>query len=152
MQKPFKLLVSVAWWIQLFYIVPFTALSIFTLVAVFQGSEDALCGLLMFAGPFTLLGWALALYRIQITEESVTVKTFYGHFRIAWDEVEKIVLNRNLIALLGNDKRLVLSPGSTSKNVKAMVAFINQEIERRNIKVETNVHLPTSQHSTRVWR
>jgi hypothetical protein len=150
MSKLFKITVSVGWWWQLILTVPFTVVSLFTLFAVFQGSKDALCGFLFFAGPFTLLGWSLALYNIQLTEESVTVNTLYGRFRIAWDEVERILVKDRRIALLGRDKWVVLSPDSTSRNVKKMIEFINQKMEQKNMKAEEDAHFPLTHRNSRV--
>ncbi len=153
MKKPFKLTVSLPWWMQLFLIVPFTVFSIFTLIVALQGSqgsENALCGFLFFAGPFTILGWTTALSNIQLTEENVTVSKFSGRFRIAWDEVERISLNGHHIALIGNNKRLVLSLEPINTNVTKMVEFINQKIEQKGIKAETDPQLKTTQKNTRV--
>ncbi len=153
MNKPSKITVSVGLWRQLIFTIPFTAVSLFTLFfAVFQGSKGALCGLLFFAGPFTLLGWSMALYNIQLTEESVTVNTLYGRFRIGWDEVERVLIKNRHIALVGRNKRVVLSPDLTSKNVKKMVEFINQKMEQKNMKAEGNPQFRLTQHNSRVWR
>jgi hypothetical protein len=152
MNKPFKITVSIGWLRQLIFTVPFTIVSLFTLFAVFQGSKDALCGLLFFAGPFTLLGWSLALYNIQLTEDNVTVNTLYGRFRIAWDEVERVLVKDRRIALLGKDKWIVLSPDPTSKNVQKMVELINQKIEQKNMKAGGDLHFPLTHRNSRVWR
>jgi hypothetical protein len=151
MDKPIKITVSIGWFRKLIFTVPFTMVSLFTLFAVFQGSKDALCGLLFFAGPFTLLGWSLALYNIQLTEDNVTVTTLYGRFRIAWDEVERVLVRDQRIALLGEDKWVVLSPDPTNKNIKEMVEFINQKMAQKNMKAE-DLPVPRIHHHSRVWQ
>jgi hypothetical protein len=54
---------------------------------------EALCGLLFVASPSTLPGWCIALYNIQLTNESITANMHFGRFRIAWDKVERISID-----------------------------------------------------------
>ncbi len=153
MEKPFKLTLRVVWWMQIFQILfalPFTILSISTLFSFFKG-EESLFMFFLFA-LFAYLGWANALSTIQITDESVTVTVFYGRFRILWNEVEKIVLNSPLIALMGNDKRVVLSLAFAGKSGNKMLEFFNQKIERQNIVFEQNSPFPITHQNARVWQ
>src|SRR5512138_3274240 len=111
MERPFKLTLRVAWWVQIFQIIfalPFTIAAVFILSSPLRGSDVSwpaffLCVFLAY------VGWANAFSTIEVTEESVTVSVLYGRFRIHWSEVEKIVINDFLVALLGKDKRIVLS-------------------------------------------
>jgi len=81
------------------------------------------------------------------------VNVFYGRFRIQWSEVIKIVLNAPFIALLGNEKRIVLSLAFAGKNSEKMLEFFNQQIESRNIIFEQNVTpFPITHQNARVWQ
>ena len=151
MEKPFKLTLRVAWGMrimQILFALPFTFFSIRLLTTV--NSFESIYLFLLFAS-FAYLGWANALSTIQITDESVTVTVFYGRFRIYWNEVEKIVLSRPLIALIGNDKRVVLSLAFAGKNGKKLLEYFEQQIERRKITFEQNARFPITHQNARVW-
>jgi hypothetical protein len=156
MQKTFKLTIKVTWWMQIFQILfalPFTIGCIFVLVAVIKGSIVNMGTLFVFLllASFAYLGWANAFSTIQITEKHVTVTVFYGRFRINWDEVENIVMNDPLIALMGNGKRLVLSLAFAGKSRAKILEFFNQQIEQRHIRLEEAPFSITHQN-VRVWR
>ncbi len=139
---------------QILFALPFTALSIFTIVSFFKGEQSLLTSLFTFFlfVFMAYLGWANALSTIQITDESVTVTVFYGRFRILWNEVEKIVLSSPLIALIGNSKRVVLSLAFAGKSGSKMLEFFNQQIEKQNIIFEQNNPFPITHQNARVWR
>jgi hypothetical protein len=111
MEKSFKLTIRAAWWVQCFQIIfalPFTIGAVIIFISIFKGSMQSWP--LFFVCVFlAYLGWANAFSMIQITDENVTVTVFYGRFRIHWSEVNTIVLNSPLVALIGNGKRVVLS-------------------------------------------
>ena len=155
MNTSFKLTLRVSWWMQVFQILfalPFTVGSFFMLISVFKGSVDTLIAFFLFAF-FAYLGWANAFSTIQITDENVTVTVFYGRFRIRWDEVEKIIQNTAFIALLGNDKRVVLSLAFAGKNSDKVIQFLNQQIELRKILFEQDVKpFPLKHQNARIWR
>jgi hypothetical protein len=159
MQQSSRLKASTAWWAQLFFLVPSNLFAIFALVFGLVGSfhnepgyENALCGFLFFAGPLALLGWSIALYNIQMTEEFVTVFSIFGRYRIAWNDVEKIAVSIRRIALIGPDKRLVFTIRPESTNKKQMVEFIRRMSEQRKIMIEENARFPRTQLNTRVKR
>jgi hypothetical protein len=78
---------------------------------------------------------------------------FYGRFRINWSEVERIVLNAPFIALMGNDKRIVLSLAFAGRNSDKLLEFFNNQIEARKIIFEQNVTpFPLNHQNARVWR
>jgi hypothetical protein len=159
MQQPSSLKASTIWWAQLFFLVPSNLFAIFALVVGLDGAfrdepgyENALCGFLFFAGPLALLGWYIALYNIQMTEEFVTVFSIFGRYRIAWTDVEKIAVGINRIALIGPDKRLVFTIRAESTNKKQMVEFISYMSGQRKIMIEENARFPNTQLNTRVKR
>lgn len=153
MEQPFKLTLRVVWWmqiIQILFALPCTILSVFTLISIFRGEESVLVFFLF--ASFAYLCWANALSTIQITDESVTVTVFYGRFRIYWNEVEKIVLNSPLIALIGNEKRVVLSLAFAGRNGKRLLEHFSQQIESRKIAFEQNGYpFPITHQNARVW-
>ena len=155
MEKPFQLNLRVALWmqvVQIIFALPFTVFAILLIPSFFK---TPLASLFLFVICVSLayLGWANALSTIQITNESVTVNVFYGRFRIQWSEVIKIVLNAPFIALLGNEKRIVLSLAFAGKNSEKMLEFFNQQIESRNIIFEQNVTpFPITHQNARVWQ
>jgi hypothetical protein len=151
MENHFKLTLRVVWWMQVLQILfafTFTILAIASLRSL--NSSESLLTFFLFA-CFAYLCWANALSTIQITDESVTVTVFYGRFRISWNEIEKIVLNRPLIALIGNDKRVVLSLAFAGKNGQKMLDYFEQQIERRKIVFEQNAPFPITHQNARVW-
>jgi hypothetical protein len=152
MEKRFKLTLRVVWWmqvIQILFALPCTILAVKSLTSSFDGGRSIL--LFFFFSGLAYLGWANALSTIQITNESATVTVFYGRFRIYWDEVEKIVLSKPLIALVGNDKRVVLSLAFAGRNGRKMLEYFEQEIERRKITFEQNAPFPITHENARVW-
>ena len=155
MEKSFKLTIRAAWWVQFFQIIfalPFTIGSVIISISIFKGSMQSLP--LFFLCVFlAYLGWANAFSTIQITDENVTVTVFYGRFRIHWSEVNKIVLNSPLVALIGNGKRVVLSLMLMSKESEELLKFFNQQIEERKILFEQNaIPFPLTHQNARVWR
>ena len=155
MEKPFQLNLRVALWmqvVQIIFALPFTVFAILLIPSFFKTPFASLF-LFVICVSLTYLGWANALSTIQITNESVTVNVFYGRFRIQWSEVIKIVLNAPFIALLGNEKRIVLSLAFAGKNSEKMLEFFNQQIESRNIIFEQNVTpFPITHQNARVWQ
>lgn len=155
MEKPFQLNLRVALWmqvVQIIFALPFTVFAILLIPSFFKTPLTSLF-LFVICVSLAYLGWANALSTIQITNESVTVNVFYGRFRIQWSEVIKIVLNAPFIALLGNEKRIVLSLAFAGKNSEKMLEFFNQQIESRNIIFEQNVTpFPITHQNARVWQ
>ena len=153
MEKPFKLTVRVVWWMMIFqmlFALPFTIGSIFVLLAVVQGSAKSIPILIVLVF-LAFLGWANALSTIQVTDRSVSVTVFHGSYRIAWDEVQKIIRRDYLIALVGNDKRVVLALQLMSKNRRdKLLEYFAQQIEERKIEFTTAEQVPLTQHNTRV--
>ncbi len=152
MEKSFKLTLRVVWWVLIFQILfalPFTIGSIFILLAIVQGSVKSIIVFILF-GFLAFLGWANALSTIQITEKSVTVTVFHGRYRINWDEVQKIIRQGSLIALIGNDKRVVLALQLMDKNKNKVFEYFSQQIEERKIEFTTTEQVPLTQHNARV--
>ncbi len=152
MEKPFKLTLRVVWWMQIFQILfalLFTASSIFFLRIIFKGSLISVFVFLLFAF-FAYLGWANALSTIQITNENVTVTVFYGRFRINWSEVQKVIRQGPLIALTGNEKRVVLAMQYMDKNKNKMVEYFSKQIEERKIEFTTNEQVPLTHQNAKV--
>lgn len=153
MEKPSQLTLRVAFWmqvVQIIFALPFTVFAILLIPSFFKTPFTSLF-LFIICTSLAYLGWANALSTIQITSESVTVNVFYGRFRIQWNEVNKIVLNTPFIALLGNEKRIVLSLAFAGKNSEKMLEFFNQQIESRNIVFEQNVTpFPITHQNARV--
>jgi hypothetical protein len=152
MKNSIHITVSEQKWTRLIYIIPFTAIALLNLYLVYKGSIEALGVFLSFVGPLLIWSWYHAIYTIQLTEESVTVNTLFGRFRITWDEIERIFIKGSRIALLGRNKRVILSPDPTLKSVGMMTEFINQKIEQKNIKVEEVSIFPRLHKNSRVWR
>jgi hypothetical protein len=154
MDKPFNLTLRVVWWMQFVQFVfafIFVMASISTLPSVFKG-ETSIFTIFGFVF-FIYLGCANALSTIKITDESVTVTVFYGRFRICWNEVEKILWNGSLIALIGNDKRIVLSMEYAGRNAPKMMEYFKQQIAERKISFEQKRFLfPIIHRNARVWR
>jgi len=121
------------------------------LVAIVRGSSNLLIVFLLF-GAFAYFGWANALSKIEITNNDVTVSVFYGRFRIAWDEVRSIVINSPFIGLIGNEKRVVLSLAFAGKYKEKMIEFLNQQAQKRNIKIDRDGEpFPITHQNARVW-
>jgi hypothetical protein len=154
-EKPFKLTLRVVWWMQIFqmlFALPCTAASFFNLMSTFNGAGGSIIASLFFAF-LAYMGWANALSTIQITDKSVTVTVFYGRFRIKWSEVEEIVLNSPLIALIGNDKRVVLSLAFAGRSGQKMLEYFGKQIQARKILFEENTYpFPITHQNARVWR
>ena len=155
MENPFELTLRVSRSMQIlkiFFAFPFIIGAVWALDSVFKGSTLSLIWFLLCA-LVAYFGWANALSTIRITEESVTVTVFYGRFRINWIEVNKIILNTPFIALMGNDKRLVLSRAYAGRNSGKMLEFFNLQIETRKIEFEQNSKpFPLTHRNVRVWR
>jgi hypothetical protein len=153
-EKPFKLILRVVWWMQILQIafaLPFTAISIYVVMSFLKGTSVSF-GLFLFLVAMAYLGWANALSTIQVTDDSVTVTVLYGRFRVYWNEVEEIVLNNPLVALVGNNKRVVLSLALMDKNKEKLLEFFGQQIKQENILFEENViPFPITHQNARVW-
>ncbi len=154
MEKQYKLIIRVSWWMQLIQIIfalPFTLVSIYMLYSIIRGSTGLLFVCILF-GCFAYFGWANALSTIQITDENVTVSVFYGRFRIIWDEVENIAMNNPFVALMGNNKRVVISLAFAGKNREKVLELFNQQSEQRNISFEKESEpFPITHQNARVW-
>lgn len=154
-EKPFLLTMRVVWWmkiIQIIFALPFTFGVIAILLGFFQGYSASL-GTFLFFACLAYLGWANAFSTIQISDKSVTVNVFYGRFRIAWDEVEQVIVNRPFIALIGKGKRLVLSLAFAGRDAEKMLGFFSQQIEQRQISFEQNgTPFPLTHQNARIWR
>jgi hypothetical protein len=151
MEEHFKLTLRVVWWMQIFQILLAIPCTIFAIASLkYFSCVEATLLFFLFA-CIAYMCWANALSTIQITDESVTVTVFYGRFRIYWNEVEKIILSRPLIALIGNGKRVVLSLAFAGRNGTKMLVYFEQQIERRKIVFEQNAPFPISHQNARVW-
>src|SRR5215510_6074267 len=138
MEQPFKLTVRVVWWMMGFQILFALLCTIGFLYILFdfvqnQGSARILVYSLGL-GFLAFLGWSNAFSTIQITEKSVTVSVFHGRYRINWEEVQKIIHRGSLIALIGNDKRVVLALDAMDKNGNKMLEYFSQQIKALNIE------------------
>jgi hypothetical protein len=156
MNKPFNLTLRVAWWMQAFQIAfgLFGAIgAIYSLPLIFVNQNN----LFMFIpyAIFAYLGFANAFSTIQINENQVTVNVFYGRFRIYWKDIDLILINGPMIALLnsGTGKRLVISLAFAGKNSKDLLQFFDQQAEQRGIRYEKeNINFPITHQNVRVWR
>ena len=148
-----NLTIRVSWWmqiIQLVFALPCTALAIFMLVSIFQGSTNLAIAFVIFS-VLAYFGWANALSTIKINDQAVTVSVFYGRFRIAWDEVRTIALKSPFIALIGNEKRVVLSLAFAGKNKERMLEILNEQAQQRNVKFESeSTSFPLTHQNARV--
>ncbi len=153
MEKPFKITVRVVWWMLLFqalFGLVFTIASVFALRVIFQGSISFLI-VLVPCGFFAFFGWSNVFSTIQVTDKSVTVSVFHGRYRINWDEVQKIIRQGHIIALLGNDKRVVLALQLMNvKNGQKLTEYFSQQINERKIEFSTTEQAPLIQHNSRV--
>jgi hypothetical protein len=150
-QQPFRLTVSVAGWAKFFLTVPAFLLALPATLGALQGSGEALVIAILFA-CLGLFGWILTSSAIRVTEESVTVTVFYGHFRIRWDEVERICVNGPLIAFTGSDKRVVVSLKQAGRERHRLLDYIRYQVERRRLSCETGASFPITHLNARVRR
>jgi hypothetical protein len=154
MENPYKLTLYVTWWMQIIQIIfalPFTIAAVFFLMASIRGSGQYWF-LIIICILFAYMGWANAFSTIQITEESVTVNVLYGRFRILWSEVNRIVINAPLLALMGTDKRIVLSLAFAGMKSEELLRFFHQQCTVRNIVFEqSDSSFPITHHNARVW-
>jgi len=154
MKNTFNLTLRVTWWmqiIQILFAIPFTIGAIYSLVLISRGTS--ICLVAFFICVFlAYLGFANAFSTIKITDESVVVTVFYGRFCIGWKEVNTIAQNNPFIALIGNDKRVVISLAFAGKDSNKMLEFFNQQAETYNIIFEENASFPITHQNARVWR
>ena len=84
-----------------------------------------------------LLSWYLAINKILVSNESVTVRTILGYSRIKWDDVEDILLKSTRIALVGKDKSVILKLDTLGvADQKKLVAVLIEQITQRQIPTE----------------
>jgi hypothetical protein len=147
-EQPYFLKIKVVWWMQLMLIAP-SVLFVFPLIAFFQRAEGVIC-VLPIVGLFAVLGLINIFANVVVTENDVTVNVFYGRFRIRWDEVQKIIARDGMFALLGNDKRVVLSIQYMDANRHQMFEYFSQQIEKRKIEITQEDAFPFTRHNSRV--
>lgn len=112
-------------------------LSIVFLLNIIKGYREYWPGAMLFS-IFAYACFGNGLYRVVITDQSVTLTDFYGRFRILWDEVEKVMINPTFIALIGRDKRVVFSPAYSKIRFKDFLQVIYDQSKGRNIVIERN--------------
>ncbi len=148
-EKASRLTIRVAWWMQIVLAAVTVSLAVgavYALISVFEGSIGNLFLLMVLVALAYIFG-ANALSTIQITDESVTVNVFYGRFRIYWAEIIKIMVNSPLMALIGNDKRVVLSLDFAGRNAGRMLEIFDQQIKTRGILLEQGTFPITHQNA-----
>jgi hypothetical protein len=150
--RSFDLTLHVIRWMQIrqaFFALPFTIGSILFLVQWANSSWISLIGL-FFCAFFAYSGWANALSTIHITDKSVTVAVFYGRFRIYWNEVRKIIREGSLVALISDDKRVVLSAQLMDQNAAKMFEYFDQQVNERKIEYTTAEKVPLTHRNSRL--
>ena len=154
MEQPFKLTVRVVWWMmgfQILFALLCTMGALYILLDIVQSQGSArIIVYFLGLGFLAFLGWSNAFSTIQVTEKSVTVTVFHGRYRITWDEVQKVIHRGSLIALIGNDKRVVLALEAMDKNGNKMLEYFLRQIEARNIQFTTDEPVPLTQYKARV--
>lgn len=128
--------VSSSWFVKLMAVFC-TTIFIVTFIPAIQGSEGAVFGLFIFAGPFMLLSWSLAINKILVSNESVTVRTILGYSHIKWDDVEDILLKSTRVALVGKDKSVILKLDTLGvADQKKLIAVLIEQSTQRQIQTE----------------
>jgi hypothetical protein len=154
MEEPYNLRLRVSWisqLVQIVFAIIWTIASVYALISTAQGVQFHWTVFIIF-GCLAYIGWANAFSTVQITEKLILVNVFYGRFGIKWNEVEKIAIKTPYIALIGKDKRLVLSLAFAGKNKDKMIEYIDYQTEQRNIKIETaDAVFPLTHKNARVW-
>ena len=152
MNEPFNLTLRVIWWMQVtqvFFALLCAIGAYFSIGLILRGVYGFSIIFILLV-IFVYIGLANAFSTIKITNERVTVTVFYGRFRIYWDEVTKVIFKPHLIALVGNDKRVVLSLAFAGKQRKKMLDYVNIQIEANNIQFEENESFPITHKNARV--
>lgn len=81
---------------------------------------------------------------IEINEQFILLTTFYGKFKINWDEVKYLEKNRRIYAFTGENKRvaIIVAP--------KLINFIMQQVQKRNIEVRESYMVPDTQKNSRI--
>jgi hypothetical protein len=125
-------------------IIAFCIAVVCLLLGILQPRSDTWVGFFLF-GFFGATAWFVVSTYFEISNQYVLINTFYGRFRINWDEVKYIETNGHLYAFIGEDKRVVIvTPLMASSKMKELNDFIMQQTEERNIEVRQTNLVPTT--------
>ncbi|MGC1377565.1 MAG: hypothetical protein WA821_15130 [Anaerolineales bacterium] len=116
---------------------------VFLFLWILQPANDAWIGSLLF-GFFCVLPWLAAVTYVEMSDQYILVNTFYGRFRIDWDEVEYVETNGHTYAFTGKNKRVAIM---TSEKLNDLM---RRQIENRKIKIYEHPFVPGTHMNARV--
>jgi len=116
---------------------------VFLFLWILKPANDAWIIALLF-GFFVVLPWLVAITYVEMSDQYILVNTFYGRFKIDWDEVEYVETNGHTYAFIGKYKRVVIIIS------KKLSDFMWRQIKSRNIEVRESAFVPNTQKNTRV--
>lgn len=112
---------------------------VFLLLWILQPDSDTWIAFFMFGFSGVIVPWLVLGSYIEMSDQYIMIKTFYGRFKINWDEVEYIVTNDYMYAFTGKNKRVVITMYDKLSDL------IWQQIRVRNIKVRKSMFVPIIQ-------
>jgi hypothetical protein len=146
------LTIRVTWWmqaIQVFFGLGFTIIAVISLVSLFRGSGDNLLYFILAIG-LAYIGWANAFSTIQVSPEGVIVSVMYGRFGILWDEVQIIAQSGKMVALIGAEKRVVLSLAFAGQSALRLMAILEDQAAERKLPIKKDWDFPFTHRNARI--
>lgn len=118
---------------------------VFLFLWILQPGSDTWKASLLF-GFFGVVPWFVAVTYVEMSNQYILVNTFYGRFRINWDEVKYVETNGSgsLYAFCGENKRVVIVASTKLNNL------MWQQIQDRSIEVQEAGLMPITHKNTRV--